>query len=139
MALVSIDRNPDRRTTRRFAALWFPALMAVVGWLVYRATQNAPAAIAVAAAGAALGAIGFFVERFGRALFVGASYATFPIGFVVSNVIVGVLYFGVITPIGLIMRAFGRDPMSRAFDKTATSYFVKRPPARAAEDYFRQF
>jgi hypothetical protein len=139
MALIAINKSPDRRTTRQFAAIWFPALMAMVTWMVWRKTHAAPAAIGVAAAGVVVAAAAFSVERLGRALFVGLSYATFPIGFVVSNVVVGVLYYGVITPIGLLMRLFGRDPMARGFDRSATTYWVKHPPRRDPNDYFRQF
>jgi hypothetical protein len=139
MALVSINKNPDRRTVRQFAALWLPLFLALVGLLVFRKTHRVPVALAVAAAGPVLGALAFFVERFGRALFVAAQTVTYPIGLVVSTVILLVLYFGVITPIGLVRRVLGRDAMERAFDRSATTYWVERGPARSAEDYFRQY
>ena len=44
------------------------------------------------------------------------------IGSVVSRVILGLVFFLVVTPIGLMMRAIGKDPMNRRLDDSATSY-----------------
>jgi type IV secretory pathway TrbD component len=47
---------------------------------------------------------------------------------VVSPLIMGLLFFGVVTPIGLIMRARGKRPLNLAFDPAATSYWIARKP-----------
>ena len=57
-------------------------------------------------------------------------YAAYPIGWVVGHVMIGVVFFTVVTPIGLLMRALGRDPLQRKFDASRTSYWEKRPAAR---------
>ncbi len=44
------------------------------------------------------------------------------IGSVMSRVILGLVFFLVVTPIGIMMRATGKDPMNRALDDSATSY-----------------
>jgi hypothetical protein len=49
------------------------------------------------------------------------------------------IFFLVITPIGLMMRACGRDPMQRRFDPAARSYWKRRSPDRDMRSYFRQF
>lgn len=46
------------------------------------------------------------------------------IGAVVVRVVLGAVFFLVFTPIGLIMRARGHDPMARNFDADAESYRV---------------
>ena len=44
---------------------------------------------------------------------------------VVNNyVILGLFYFGIIWPIGAVMRFFGKDPMARRFNAKVQSYFV---------------
>jgi Saxitoxin biosynthesis operon protein SxtJ len=55
---------------------------------------------------------------------------------VVSPIILGVIFFGVFTPTGMVMRLIGRDAMARKLDPAAKSYWVKRTPAGPADDSF---
>jgi xanthine/uracil permease len=60
------------------------------------------------------------------------------LGFVMTRVILTVMYYLVFTPIGLILRAFGRDPMNRSFG--GDSYWIERTvvdesPARLTKYY----
>jgi hypothetical protein len=55
---------------------------------------------------------------------------------VVSPVIMGIMFFGVFTPMGWVMRRFGWDAMRRAWDPAAKSYWVRRDPAGPADDSF---
>jgi hypothetical protein len=47
------------------------------------------------------------------------------IGWVNTRIILGVLFYVMILPMGLIMRLFGKDPMARKRDKSASSYRIK--------------
>ncbi len=49
-----------------------------------------------------------------------------PIGWTISHVPIAALYYLVVTPIGLAMRPFGRDPLARRFDPDAQSYWTPR-------------
>jgi hypothetical protein len=42
-----------------------------------------------------------------------------------TRLILGIVFFGVLLPVGLIMRLFGRDPMRRGRDSEASTYRVK--------------
>jgi hypothetical protein len=44
---------------------------------------------------------------------------------VTTPIVLGVVFFIVLAPMGLFRRAFGRDAMERAFDDAAPSYRVK--------------
>jgi multisubunit Na+/H+ antiporter MnhG subunit len=46
-----------------------------------------------------------------RLVFVGLILMTFPIGWVVSHLLLGLIFYGVVTPIGLILKASGHDPL----------------------------
>lgn len=59
------------------------------------------------------------------------------LGRVVSPIVLGVIFFGVFTPAGAIMRLIGRDAMCRGFDAAARSYWVKRDPPGPADDSYR--
>ena len=47
------------------------------------------------------------------------------IGWVNTRIILGVLFYVMVLPMGLVMRMFGKDPMARRMDKSASSYRVK--------------
>ena len=58
-------------------------------------------------------------------------------GRVVSPLVLGVIFFAVFTPVGLLMRAFGRDAMCRRFEPARPSYWVERDPPGPADDSYR--
>ena len=59
---------------------------------------------------------------------------------VVSPVALGVLFYGVVTPVGMLMRAFGKDPLKLRRDPAAASYWILRqPPGPAPESMKNQF
>ena len=60
------------------------------------------------------------------------------LGWVNTRLILGLIFFGVVTPTGLVLRLAGRDPMRRAFDPDARTYRVPRK-ARAGVHMTRQF
>jgi carbamoyltransferase len=65
--------------------------------------------------------------------------AVFPIGWLVSHVVLAAVYFGVFTPIGLLLRMTGYDPLGEKAQADDSSYWVKRPPPPASEQYFKQY
>ena len=48
------------------------------------------------------------------------------IGWVMSRVILIILFYLIITPIGLLAKLFGKDFLNRKFDRTAGSYWIMR-------------
>ncbi len=61
-------------------------------------------------------------------------------GFVMSRVILTLLYYLVLTPIGLLAKIVGKKFMSLGFDKNASTYWEKRDLAAKQQlDYDRQF
>ena len=59
---------------------------------------------------------------------------------IVSPIALGILFFLVVTPTGLLMRLFGKDPLRLRFDPAADSYWIKRdPPGPAADSLNNQF
>ena len=48
------------------------------------------------------------------------------LGAIVSPVVMGVVFFLVVTPIGLIMRIIGKDVLNKKFDKKKITYWIKR-------------
>ena len=50
------------------------------------------------------------------------------LGWLNSRVLLAIGFYGLFTPIGLVMRLVGKDPMRRKFDSGAGSYRVTRLP-----------
>jgi hypothetical protein len=139
MGIVDVNRNPSRRQLNQFGFIWlaFFALAATVTWVRF----HSPAlSSALAAAAVVVPAVGWLAPPFMRAVFVGMSLLAWPIGFVVSHLLLGAVYFLLVTPIGLVMRLVGYDPMHRRFDPRAESYWRARDPGPPdPRHYFRQF
>ena len=59
---------------------------------------------------------------------------------VTSPVILGLLFYVTVTPMGLAMRAFGKDPLRLRFESKVKSYWIERqPPGPAPETMKNQF
>ena len=63
----------------------------------------------------------------------------FPIGWLLSHVLLGLVFYLVVLPIGLLLRLSGYDALSRRLDPDATSYWIRRERSTDARKYFRQF
>jgi hypothetical protein len=63
------------------------------------------------------------------------------IGFKVINpIVLALIFFVTILPIGLLMRIFGKRPLALRYDKGAPSYWIKRaPPDPKTESMKHQF
>lgn len=48
---------------------------------------------------------------------------------VVNPIVLGMIFFVVCTPMGLVMRLFGFDPLRTKLDESAESYWIVRDPA----------
>ena len=55
-------------------------------------------------------------------------WAAEKIGWVNTRIILSVLFFVILAPIGFMMRLFGKDPLTRRYDITATSYRIPKSP-----------
>jgi hypothetical protein len=145
--LVEIDFNPDAKTLRQFGLVAFIGFGALAALAYYEKLVFAfglgDARVAVAVSLGALGLLALVLSvvapRANRFLYVGLSLLAFPIGFVLSYLIMGTLYFLVIGPIAVGLRLAGRDPMRRAHDPHAASYWTPVHRARDKERYFHQY
>jgi hypothetical protein len=137
MTLLRLNTDPSPQQLRAFALLWLGLLAAAAGWLATRGASHATVGVTAIVA-VAIPLAGWAFPRLLRAVFVGLSYATYPIGLVVSAVLLGAVYYLVLTPIGLLARFLGYDPMARRFDPQARSYWIARRPRADLERYFRQ-
>jgi hypothetical protein len=138
MALIDLRRNPTLRDLRWFGLILM-AFLGLVGLLVWRATGSLSWPRVIWGVGVLAAAAYYLVERLRRPMFIGWSYLTYPIGWAVSHVLMALVFFGLFTAAGLLMRLVRYDPMTRTFDRAATTYWVRRNESADAPDYFRQY
>ena len=59
---------------------------------------------------------------------------------IVSPLVLGVMFYLVITPMGLLMRMFGKDPLRLKLDSASDTYWIAReppgPPPESLKDQF---
>ena len=59
---------------------------------------------------------------------------------IVNPVVLGIMFFLVVTPTGLLMRALGKNPLRLRFEPDQPSYWIRRePPGPPAESFKDQF
>lgn len=136
--LFDTPARADDRQLRQFAwaLVVFVSIVLALRW--WRGHAIGPASIVLALAGWSLGLLGAVAPRRIEWLFVGATTLTRPIGRVVSECMLAVMYFGVITPVALLSRLVGRDPLQRRIDRRAATYWTPRKPAADPSRYFRE-
>lgn len=145
--MIELNLNPDERILRQFgvvALVGFGALAAMAfteSMLFSFGLGEARLRVAgiLLSAGVVSLVLGVIAPKANRPLFVALSLLSFPIGFVLSYVIMGALYFGLFAPLAILFRLVGRDSMQRRYDRDAQSYWRSIPSAESKDRYFSQF
>ena len=139
MPLLKLNTNPTHRELRQFAAIWLPAAVAVLAWMVWKKLDAPRVAIGMLSVAGVLAVLGCIWPAVVRFVWIAWMVAVFPIGWVVSHLLLAGIYYLVITPIGLALRLFDIDPMERKFDRAAATYWITREPNANKASYFKQF
>ena len=59
------------------------------------------------------------------------------LGAIIAPIVMGVVFFLAITPIGIIMRIMGKDLLKKRYDKKKETYWIKRDqPVRTMKKQF---
>lgn len=147
MSVVKLDLNPSPRTLRQFGLIGlvaFAALAALAFWRIGFFRPLSPGAgratvYVFLALAAYCGVCAATLPRLVLPLYVVLSVVSYPIGVVVFHVVMGVVYYLVITPVGIVFKIVGRDALHRRFDPSAATYWIRRKRPADVKQYFRQF
>lgn len=135
--MVEINWNPSRKELRQFGLLCVVFFGGIAAWRGYH--HGLTLGVEILAAAAAIGGVlGVAAPQLLKWIYVGWIVVVFPIGWTVSHLLLGFIYYLILTPIGLLIRLLGHDPMNRTLDRDAKSYWSKHEQAPVAR-YFRQF
>jgi hypothetical protein len=133
MPLIEPDWNPPVKMLRVFAV----GQLAVFTFVGYAFVK--PALPYLAGYAAIFLVVSLIAPRIARYPYVAFTALMLPIGLVVGHVVLGIVYFGIFSPLALVFRFMGRDELGLRFDRTTNTYFQKRAPQPPAKRYFRQF
>ncbi len=144
MAAVEINWQPTDRQLRQFGAISLVALP-LLGWLFSgRVWPGAWEAWHVRLLGSLLGigvllaTISWVYPRAIKPLFLALTIVAFPIGFVLSEVVMLLIFVLAFMPFALVFRLIGRDALARTLERDQTSYWQAKQPPQGVESYFRQ-
>ena len=119
-----------KRTLRQFGLMVGGVFLLIGLWpFVWR--QEAVRIWAVVP-GSLLAIAGLVVPSLLKQVYQGWMWVGHVMGWVNTRIILGVLFYGVVTPMGLVMKVTGRDPMRRGYDPDAQTYRVIRQPRPAS-------
>ncbi len=136
--MITLNVNPGASEVRTFTRIWFPLFVAALGGVLWWRTGSSAPAWWVWGVGGALGTLMLANARCARGVFVALVLVTYPVGLVVSYTVLGAMFFLVFTPLGLLMRLAGRDPLGlRA--RARSSHWLKFDQDDRPERAFRQF
>jgi hypothetical protein len=137
MQWSDLPLKPSLRTLRQFGGLCVVFFGGLAAWNLFAHADSRTAAI-LGVLAAVAGLLGLVAPGVLRPIFVGALIVAFPIGWVVSRVILVVLFVLAITPVGLLFRMRGRDVLGLR-RRATESYWVPKAGASDLNSYFRQF
>ena len=145
--MIDINLEPDEATLRQFgwiavAGFGFLALIAWNEWLIFGLGLGEWRSRLAGAFGLLAVLAGSFSLVYPKAnlpIYLGLTIAAYPIGFVLSYVILGSIFYLMLAPVGLFFRLTGRDLLNRRFEAGRESYWCDARSERPKESYFRQF
>jgi hypothetical protein len=139
MALIDVNWKPGKRELRQFAAMFLVFGLAAGTAIHFFKDWHPLVSQILWGAALVLGLAGLAVPALARPVYVVMMAVALPIGFVVSTILMTLIFFLVLTPTGLVMRRFGYDPMRRRPDPEVSSYWIRRPATVDVRRYLRQY
>jgi len=76
--------------------------------------------------GTLLIAAGLVIPSLLREIYKGWMFLGHILGWINTRIILGIVFYGIVTPMGIVMKMMRRDPMRRKFDPEVTTYRVVR-------------
>ncbi len=136
MRFSDIPRDPDTKTLRQFAGLWILFFAAIGCYQLFRGTTIWPWVFLTLAL--VVGLPGLAFPKFLKPIFVTWMILAFPIGWVISHLLLLLVFCFVFTPLGLLLRALGHDPL-RLKKNAVESYWTEKEQQQDPRRYLKQF
>ena len=118
--------NAPIREVRKFGMTFSVLLLALASFLYYK--ENELWMLFLVGSGFFL-LISLFVYGILKPIYVGWMTFAYALGWLNSRIILGLVFYLIFTPIGLLLRVLRKDLLGLRFDKRAVTYWVKRSPS----------
>jgi len=144
MAAIDLNLDPSDKQLRQFGLISLVALP-LLGWLfmgkpmpssweaIHTQRIGLPAIVGLIA-----GVVAWLRPSLLKWIFVAISVVTFPIGFVLGEVIMLTIFAIAFVPMALLFRVLQRDALQRKVDKDAETYWQSKEQPKGVTSYYRQ-
>lgn len=128
----------------RWFGISLSGLVLVLGMLISWRWQTSIAVLVASILALILSTVFYAAPSSRRPIHRAFSICVYPIQFVATVLILGIVYFGIVTPIGMFLRLRRYDPLNRkgrieSPTNTTESFWVKRDPPPPDERYFKAY
>ena len=134
--LADDEQLVSPRTLRQFAALWLVFFAGLSVW--HGLKGHTVREIVFGFLAVSVGPLGIARPETIQPLFTALIAITQPIGIVMTRILLGVLFYGLFTPIAVVFRLIGRDALDRRRSSTNT-YWKPRDSNTDVRRYLRQY
>lgn len=115
--------NASRKNVRNFGFLFGGITFVVAAYMMYRGNPNwiwaSSAGLVFAAGGAAL-------YPLMKPVYTAWMLFAYVLGWINTRVILGLFFYLVMTPLGLLLRLTGKDLLDEKIDRTVGTYWIRR-------------
>lgn len=146
LSLIEINWHPSPKMLRDFGLIGLiacPILGGIFYWLPHIFSWFTHISNGACLAIAGFGIFLFVTSRSSlvltRWIFIGLTIFGAPIGMGVGVIVLGIFFFGLLTPLGLAFRLAGRDPLRLRRDPNRTSNWQIHTQTQDLKRYFRPF
>ena len=134
-SVYQLSTNP--RSLRQFATAWLLFLLALAAQQWFKRGHHT-AGLVLAPVAIVVGVAGLVRPTSIRWIFAAAMGLTFPIGWVISQCVVVLMFYLVVTPVALFFKITGRDLLCRKPAPDKVTYWMAKPSPTDMRSYFRQ-
>jgi len=130
--------RPTPKALRQFAGTWLVFFLALGSWNYFYNGHQTFGVILVAM-DLIVGPIGLFKPPTVRWIFISWMLLAFPIGWLISQIMLAVLFYLVLTPVAIVFRLKGRDLLSRKPAPDRASFWTPKQTPSDVRSYFKQY
>ena len=137
MQWSEVVKPPSQKMLRQFAGLFLVFFLGMAGWRAWRGHADG-GAVALAVLAIGVGLIGLVRPSAVRFIYTGWMIVAFPIGWTISRVALGLVFYAVITPVAFLFRLMRRDELRLRRTDGRASFWKPKPGPESVREYFRQ-
>ena len=139
MAFISLNLHPSSEQLRDFGGIALCMTNIIGLGLLWLGKIGLRGLVVCCMAGLALYLLSRIRSALLKPVYVALMLACFPVSWLLGHVVLAFVYFGILTPLGLLFRLLHRDPLHLGWQPDVSSYWQLCHKPRAAKDYFQQF